>query len=235
MVIESSASPNEIQEMILLTLIRAAEIQRALSPADLARELNVPLASHLQSLISQSLILSNSDHTFALTDAGRARARALLRRHRLAERHFTDVLGLDLARAHAEADKLEHSLSPEAEATIAAQLGEPDTCPHGNPIPGARGETTRASKSLAECAPHTAATIARIALETPAAIQHLATLGLLPNVEIEIENHAPFAGPVLVRVGRAHYALGRDLANRIWVNPIYGTRTAPRADERGPN
>ncbi|MBI5651514.1 MAG: metal-dependent transcriptional regulator [Chloroflexi bacterium] len=220
MQLDPRASLNEAQEMILLTLIRAEENQCALSPADLARELNVPLAPHLQSLISQSLILSNSDSSIKLTNAGRARARALLRRHRLAERHFTDVLGLDLARAHAEADKVEHLLSSEAEATLAAQLGEPDTCPHGNPIPGARGETERVSKSLAECAPHTAATIARIALETPAAIQHLATLGLLPNVEIEIENHAPFAGPVLVRVGRAHYALGRDLANRIWVNTI---------------
>ncbi len=70
---------------------------------------------------------------------------------------------------------------------------------------------------LSECLPSTHATIARISLETPAALQHLATLGLLPSVELEVEKRGPFDGPVLVRVGRAHYALGRDLAARIWV------------------
>ncbi len=62
--------------------------------------------------------------------------------------------------------------------------------------------------------------ITRIADETPASLQHLATLGLLPDVEIEVENKAPFGGPVLIRVGRAHYALGRDLASRIWVKAL---------------
>ena len=214
-----SITRDETQEMILLTLVRAEENQRALSPTGLARELNAPTAGALQSLISQGLVLQ-SKTALTLTDAGRAHARALLRRHRLAERHFADVLGLDLARAHAEADKFEHLLSPEGEAALAAQLGEPDTCPHGNPIPGARADTLVASQSLADCAPRTPAMIARIALETPAAIQHLATLGLLPNVAVVVENRAPFHGPLLVRVGRARYALGRDLAARIWVMEI---------------
>lgn len=211
---------DETQEMILLTLARAEENNSTLSPADLAHELNSSsssLTAYLQPLFQQSLVIESSG-ALALSPAGRVRARALLRRHRLVERHLTDVVGLDLARAHAEADKLEHGMSSEAENQLAAQLGEPDTCPHGNPIPGARGDAPpAASISLADCAPHTRATIARIALETPAALQHLATLGLLPNIEIQVENHAPFHGPVLVRVGRAHYALGRELAARIWV------------------
>ncbi len=207
--------------MILLTLARAEENARTLTTADLANALNSKPDPHLRALIDQSLVTINDDGTLALTDAGRERALALLRRHRLAERLFTDVLGLDWARAHEEADKLEHVVSAEAEEQIASQLGEPETCPHGNPIPGARGESMLASSvSLADCPLQTRATIARIALETPAALQHLATLGVLPNVEIEIENRAPFGGPVLVRVGRAHYALGRDLAARVWVNPV---------------
>ncbi len=149
---------------------------------------------------------------------GRDRARALLRRHRVVERHLTDVLGFDLPRAHAEADRLEHQVSADTVQTLAAQLGDPETCPHGNPIPDARTQVARSPlTALTDCAPSTRATISRIALETPAALQHLATLGLLPNVEVEVENIAPFGGPVLVRVGRAHYALGRDLAVRIWI------------------
>lgn len=212
------APRDEAQEMILLTMARAEENACTLSADDLARELNFVPDPNLRPLIAQSLVRADSSGALALTPAGRDRALALLRRHRLTERLFTDVLGLDWARAHEEADKLEHVVSPETEQQLADQLGDPTTCPHGNPIPTARGDSVRAPlSSLADCAPLTRATIARIALETPVALRHLATLGLLPNVEVVVENTAPFDGPVLVRVGRARYALGRDLAARIWV------------------
>jgi DtxR family Mn-dependent transcriptional regulator len=208
---------DEPAEMILLTLARAEENAKPLSRDDLARELGYAPAPHVQSLLSRSLIAIDAG-ALALTDAGRARARALLRRHRLVERHLTDVLGFDWTRAHEEADRLEHQVSTEAAQAIADQLGNPATCPHGNPIPLARTDGARSPlQSLAAFGAPMHATITRISAETPAALQHLAVLGLLPNVEIEIENQAPFGGPVMVRVGRAHYALGRDLAARIWV------------------
>lgn len=211
---------DEAAEMILLTLARAEENSKTFSRDELARELDLAPAPHLHSLISQSLISVDATGALALTDAGRARARALLRRHRLVERHLTDVLGLDWTRAHIEADKLEHQVSAAAEQALAEQLCDPETCPHGNPIPSARADAVPPPlQSLAACEAQTRATITRINTETPDALRHLATLGLLPNVEIEIENQAPFGGPVMVRVGRAHYALGRDLAARIWVKP----------------
>lgn len=217
-------SHDEIQEMILLTLARAEETTRTFTTADLARESNLlhtSLDVHLRPLVKQALVYSDACGTLMLSPAGRERALGLLRRHRLVERHFTDVLGLDWARAHEEADKFEHTVSSEATQSLAVQLGEPDTCPHGNPIPTAQGDWARAALvPLTDCTPPTCATIARIALETPAALQHLATLGLLPNVQVVVENHAPFDGPVMVRVGRAHYALGRDLAARILVKRI---------------
>jgi DtxR family Mn-dependent transcriptional regulator len=213
---EKLAARAETVEMILLTLARAEENGITLTRDDLARELDSALATPIQALIAQSLISIDAD-ALALTAAGRERARALLRRHRVVERHLTDVLGLDWTRAHEQADKLEHTVSAEDEAALVAQLGNPATCPHGNPIPDAPAAASFPTQALSACAARTRATIARISTETPAALQHLATLGLLPNVEIEIENHAPFGGPVLVRVGRAHYALGRALAARIWV------------------
>src|SRR5260370_29103585 len=63
-------------------------------------------------------------------------ARTMARRHRLIERWLTDVLGLDWSRAHDEAHRLEHALSPVVEERLATILGMPSTCPHGNPIPG---------------------------------------------------------------------------------------------------
>ncbi|MGE5262298.1 MAG: metal-dependent transcriptional regulator [Acidobacteriota bacterium] len=214
----------ETGEMILLSLVRADENAQVAFPNDLARELELSRAtldSHVGALVAAGLVTNASGGMLALSPSGRHRAHALLRRHRLAERLFTDVLGMDWAHAHAEADKFEHMVSAEAEAALATRLGDPETCPHGNPIPGA-GQASMHSlaRPLAECAPVTRAIIARIGLETPAALQHLATLGLLPDVEIQVENKVPMGGPVMVRVGRAHYALGRDLASRIWVTPL---------------
>lgn len=212
----------EKREMILLTIIRSEENGRLVSSADLARELNGDVSAEVRALIEQSLVCSAPSGLLSLTKTGGDQARSLLRRHRLTERLFTDVLHLDWARAHEEADKLEHSLSSTAEAQLATTLGNPDTCPHGNPIPSAiNGVNDSRSAPLTQCSPLTDVRIVRIASETPAALQHLATLGLLPNVEIAIENKAPFDGPVLIRVGRAHYALGHNLAARIWVQPAH--------------
>ena len=71
-----------------------------------------------------------------LTDDGMNLAQQVVRRHRLAERFLTDVLGLAWAEAHAEAGKWEHVLSPRVEEAMNDLLGRPTTCPHGNPIPG---------------------------------------------------------------------------------------------------
>ena len=71
-----------------------------------------------------------------LTADGRVLAQRVVRRHRLAERFLTDVLKLSWAEAHHEAGKWEHIMSSHVEEAMNTLLGEPTTCPHGNPIPG---------------------------------------------------------------------------------------------------
>jgi putative ABC transport system ATP-binding protein len=71
-----------------------------------------------------------------LTPRGRQRAADIIRRHRLAERLFTDSLALDSeSEIEQQACKFEHILSPEATDKICTFLGHPRTCPHGAPIP----------------------------------------------------------------------------------------------------
>jgi putative ABC transport system ATP-binding protein len=70
-----------------------------------------------------------------LTPAGSARARDVVRRHRLAERLFKDTFAIDETEAHTQACRFEHIISPELDARICTFLGHPKTCPHGNPIP----------------------------------------------------------------------------------------------------
>ncbi|MCX7839836.1 MAG: metal-dependent transcriptional regulator [Anaerolineae bacterium] len=215
----STPSPRESMEMILLTLARAEERGTVLTAETLAREWQDTSESLLQTLRDQSLITQNARGVLTLTPSGRERARALLRHHRLVEQHATQVLGLDWTRAHEHADQIEHHISAEEADALADQLGHPITCPHGNPIPSTTREETssEALVSLATCPARTRGVIARINAETTEALHHLATLGLLPNVTLVVEHQAPFGGPVLVRVGHSHYALGRDLAQRIWI------------------
>jgi DtxR family Mn-dependent transcriptional regulator len=72
-----------------------------------------------------------------LTPEGRHLAEVVVRRHRLAERFLTEVLGLPWVKVHAEAEVWELTISDDVEAAMLEKLGQPTTCPHGNPIPGA--------------------------------------------------------------------------------------------------
>ena len=74
--------------------------------------------------------------TINLTADGLRLAEQVVRRHRLAERLLTDILGLSWAEAHLEAGKWEHVISDPVERAINRLLDNPTTCPHGNPIPG---------------------------------------------------------------------------------------------------
>ncbi len=80
--------------------------------------------------------LIEAGRQIVLTDAGMELAETVVRRHRLAERFLTDILGLSWADAHLEAGKWEHVISPLVEKAMMARLDDPTTCPHGNPIPG---------------------------------------------------------------------------------------------------
>ncbi len=78
----------------------------------------------------------DSDRVMHLTESGRALATSMLRRHRLAELLLVDVLKVPWSQVHEEACRLEHAISDNLEAHLVALLGDPGTCPHGNPIPG---------------------------------------------------------------------------------------------------
>ena len=71
-----------------------------------------------------------------LTERGQHAATAVMRRHRLAERLLVDVLKVPWHQVHEEAHRLEHAISDNLETHLVALLGDPGTCPHGNPIPG---------------------------------------------------------------------------------------------------
>lgn len=82
------------------------------------------------------LVVVTDDRHLELTRTGHARAMHVMRKHRLAERLLTDVIGLEWPRVHEEACRWEHVMSGEVEARLITLLGHPDHDPYGNPIPG---------------------------------------------------------------------------------------------------
>src|SRR5664279_693136 len=91
------------------------------------------------------------DRSLHLTDKGRRLATTVVRRHRLAERLLVDVIGLEWEKVHREADRWEHAISSDVEEKLVLLLGDPATCPHGNPIPGTkRKQATKPRTTLVD-------------------------------------------------------------------------------------
>ncbi|MEV8266978.1 iron dependent repressor, metal binding and dimerization domain protein [Microbacterium sp. NPDC076911] len=82
------------------------------------------------------LVVVSDDRSLQLTDAGRQKAVDVMRKHRLAERLLSDVIGLDWAYVHDEACRWEHVMSEQVERRLVELLGHPTESPYGNPIPG---------------------------------------------------------------------------------------------------
>jgi DtxR family transcriptional regulator, Mn-dependent transcriptional regulator len=117
-----------------------AEDDIAVIQARIAERLDVsrPAVSEMIRKLADEGLVATEDGKITLTDAGQRLAERVVRRHRLAERFITDILGLSWAVAHQEAGRWEHVMSTEVEEAMDAVLGSPTTCPHGNPIPGSR-------------------------------------------------------------------------------------------------
>src|SRR5437764_868436 len=124
----------------------------------------------------------------ALTRKGHARAESVVRKHRLAERLLTDVIGLEWHKTHLEACRWEHVISDEVEERLVAVLGNPTTCPHGNPIPGAGG-AERELTALAESEPGDHIRLERVTEQVEVdmdSLTYLDTHGFIPGADAEV-------------------------------------------------
>jgi DtxR family transcriptional regulator, Mn-dependent transcriptional regulator len=120
------------------TIYELAEDGLKVIQARIAERLSVsrPAVSEMIRRMTDDGLVTTAKGEISLTPRGRELANTMVRRHRLAERFLTDLLGLSWAVAHHEAGKWEHVISPVVEAAIIERLDNPTTCPHGNPIPG---------------------------------------------------------------------------------------------------
>src|SRR5215468_8481710 len=137
-----------------------------------------------------------------LTPQGITEARRVIRRHRLVELFLTRVLGLDWSEVDAEAEALEHAISPRLEQAIAAHLGEPLEDPHGHPIPTREGEIARRSlRPLTEFRPGQKVVIREAKDDSPERLRRWQSLGLKPGAVVHFITHQPLDDLYEIRVG----------------------------------
>jgi DtxR family Mn-dependent transcriptional regulator len=142
----------------------------------------------------------------------------VLRRHRLAERLLTDVLGMPWDEVHSEACMLEHAISQRVEDRLVALLRNPQTCPHGHPIPAPDWSAPpRAGTALAHLEQGRRAVISGVTYEAPEMLRYLGDVGLRPGVEVRIVDKAPLGGPVTVDIAGTRHAISLELARRVIV------------------
>jgi DtxR family transcriptional regulator, iron-dependent repressor len=159
------------------------------------------------------------DRSLRLTKKGRDLATSVVRRHRLAERLLVDVIGLEWEKVHREADRWEHAISEDVEQKLVELLGDPATCPHGNPIPGSDyveppDLTPLSAHPLGE--PFTVRRIPEELEFTPGLLEFLEESSLRPGCSGTVTASSP-DGTLTVEIEGRHVGVGAFASERILV------------------
>ena len=222
----NSSEPQQLEEL-LETIYTEREEGR-----DTADAIFAHTASHaggvgpeqLHDLSSAGLVALDGARV-RLTDEGERRARDVVRRHRLTERLFRDLLELSDLVTESQACQLEHILSPEATESVCTLLGHPPTCPHGKSIPpgdccGALRKTVRPLVTgLTSFELGVPARIVFIAPKFHDRMDRLAALGVIPGSEIRLHQRSP---SYVIEVGETTIALDAEIAREIFVKRVEG-------------
>jgi DtxR family Mn-dependent transcriptional regulator len=161
------------------------------------------------------------DRRLSLTTKGRGLATTIVRRHRLAERLLVDVIGLEWEKVHAEAARWEHAISADVEEKLVLLLGDPATCPHGNPIPGSNHFVPAAPSVALADAQVGPVTIARVSerLEmSDDALVLIAAAHLLPGCDATILDLN--AEGVTVKTDTGEHRVPKRVAESLYVLAI---------------
>jgi DtxR family transcriptional regulator, Mn-dependent transcriptional regulator len=201
------------------------ELERSGEAAEtnaIARLLGIAPASvsgMVRRLADQGLIAHEPYRGVRLTAAGRRAALKTLRRHRVIEAYLTSALGYSWDRVHDEAERLEHAASDELIDRMATAIGEPETDPHGAPIPTREGTLReRSLVPLASLEPGNVARVERVSDKNADRLRYLAELGIVPGVSVRIIAREPFGGPIALLVDRTTRTVGPELAADILVS-----------------
>ena len=208
-------------EMYMKAIYRLEREGPGVTTSALATELGVAPASvsgMLKKLVNDGYVEHEVRGDIRLTRKGLEIAVGVVRRNRLAERLLTDVLGMPWDEVYAEACILEHAITPRVEERLIAALGNPQTCPHGHPIPPADlTEPVRTGIPLAQVETGKSVTVAGVTEQMPEILRYLAQVGVRPGVALCVVEKAPLGGPITVDVGGRRHAISLELARMVMI------------------
>jgi len=197
----------------------------AASTNDLANRLSIAPASvtgMLQKLANAQppLVVYKKHQGVTLTKNGEKAALEVIRHHRLLETFLVSTLGYSWDEVHFEAEKLEHVISEDFEARMAAALGNPTRDPHGELIPTA--DLTMPldeSRPLSSLRTDETATVKRVSADDPALLRHLSEIGVVPEVKITVKKYSEFDGNLTIQVKgqKSNIVLGTSVTNHVFV------------------
>jgi DtxR family transcriptional regulator, Mn-dependent transcriptional regulator len=225
--IPEGAMPAELTQAVqdylkAIHLLGGAE--HTVSPAEIAVRLGVraPSVTGMLKRLGQAGWIAYSPRSGArLTERGRDEARRVIRRHRLVELFLLRVLGLDWSEVDAEAEALEHAISPRLEQAIARHLGEPLEDPHGHPIPTADGQLTpRALRRLSEFRAGDRVLIREAQDDNPARLRRWREQGLTPGATVLIRHYQELDDVFELQIGERTIRLGSEGLTGLRGEPI---------------
>lgn len=188
---------------------------------ELAQALSVTpgtVTTMMKSLADAGLVEYRPRAGVSLTESGRREALDVVRRHRLVELFLVEVLGLDWADVHEEAEVLEHAISERLLARIDEILGHPTTDPHGDPIPDTHGRLpTSTGEPLAAVAPPASFCVVRVEHEESGFLDFLKRTGLVPGAQARVVARDDDAGTVEIDLSGRRSTLGLPAAQKILV------------------
>jgi len=169
-----------------------------------------------------ALVIYRKHQGVTLTPQGKRAALEVIRHHRLIETYLVETLGYRWNEVHEEADRLEHVISEDFEARIAAALGHPVRDPHGEPIPTA--DLTMpvvTDMPLSSLRTPQQGIILRVRSDDPELLIHLESLGLIPGAHVAVLGYSPFDQNTSLRVEDDHdpIVVGIAITRNIFIDP----------------
>lgn len=219
-------TPNLSAHEYLEAIYEMAEEGIPTKQARLAEWLDVTPASvseAVKRLTRRGLVETGEGRRLRFTEEGERAARALVRRHRLAERFLVEVIGLPWHLAHAEATEWGRVISERVEERIVTMLDDPATCVHGNPIPGSSHTVDHGElRPLHEVDPGLRVRLERLTEDLELdldVMRFFEDSGLMPGAEIAVVATAP-DGTMTLEVRGEKVGLGAHLADNLWVREL---------------
>ena len=204
---------------VIYTLERDGESVIGARLADWLEVSPPTVTATIKRMIRDGWVTMDQAKEIRLTPAGFQAAHSVLRRHMLAELLLARVLGVPWSQVHREADAMEHTISAETMERIAAKLDYPETCPHGNPLPGFEDQIAGLFP-LTEAEAGQRLVIRRVheaAEEKPDLMVYLEQHDLLPGAEVTVREIMPFNETISLYCQEQTVILGLAPAALIYV------------------